>query len=184
MATSASRQTPKAAATNLQAVPAAGEDAPPAKRSRKKLVVIIVIALFVLGLGGFAAWYFMSHGDDASAKSAKDHAKHEPAKLPVFLPMDAFTVNLQNEGVEQFLQVSFTLQMDDPEQVELIKLYMPQVRSRLLLLLSSKKASEISSVEGKKKLSEEILAQVKQPFSAGAAPQKISNVFFTSFVIQ
>jgi flagellar FliL protein len=76
------------------------------------------------------------------------------------------------------------LQVADQSQVDLIKLYMPQVRSRLLLLLSSKKASEISTPEGKKKLSDEIMEQVKQPFKLGAAPQNVTNVFFTSFVIQ
>jgi flagellar FliL protein len=61
---------------------------------------------------------------------------------------------------------------------------MPQVRNRLLLLLSSKKASEILSVEGKKTLSNEIVAQIKQPFVAQGPQQSVSDVFFTSFVVQ
>jgi flagellar protein FliL len=61
---------------------------------------------------------------------------------------------------------------------------MPQVRSRLLTLLSSKKASEIKSVDGKRKLSEEIVAQVKLPFAKGAAVQEIDGVSFTDLVIQ
>jgi flagellar FliL protein len=61
---------------------------------------------------------------------------------------------------------------------------MPLVRSRLLLLLSSKKASELSTVEGKKKLADEIIAQVKQPFTPQGGSTAISGVFFTSFVIQ
>ena len=112
------------------------------------------------------------------------HAKAEAPKPPVFVVMEPFTVNLQNEGSEQFLQTAFTLQVANNEEVELLKVYMPQVRSRLLLLLSSKHASEINTPEGKKKLGTEIVASINQPFSAGGKKQEVSDVFFTSFVIQ
>jgi len=155
-------------------------EAPAPKKSQKKRIVVIVLLLLVLGIGG-GTWYFL----DSSGEPPAAAAKQEPPKPPVFLPMEQFTVNLQSEsGNDQFLQISFTLQLADQEQVELIKTYMPLVRSRLLLLLSSKKASEISSVEGKKKLSDEIIAQVKQPFLPQGAPQAVTGVFFTSFVIQ
>jgi flagellar FliL protein len=52
------------------------------------------------------------------------------------------------------------------------------------MLLSSKKASEILTVEGKKKLAGEVLGQVKDSFSGKTAKPAISDVFFTSFVIQ
>jgi flagellar FliL protein len=61
---------------------------------------------------------------------------------------------------------------------------MPHVRSRMLLLLSAKKASEILSVEGKNKLSEEILGIFKKPFTPQGPTIKVSNVLFTSFVVQ
>ena len=98
--------------------------------------------------------------------------------------MEPFTVNLQSENGDQFLQVTLTLQVPDAVQEELLKSFMPQIRSRLLFLLSSKKAAEISSVEGKKKLSEEIITTVNQPFTPKGQPQTVSDVFFTSFVIQ
>ena len=155
-------------------------EAPAPRKSSKKRIVVIGLLLLVLGIGGGSTWYFLGSSDEPAAA-----AKQEPPKPPVFLPMDQFTVNLQSEsGTDQFLQVAFTLQLADPEQVELIKTYMPLVRSRLLLLLSSKKASEISGIDGKKKLSEEIIAQVKQPFLPQGAPQAVTGVFFTSFVIQ
>ena len=65
-----------------------------------------------------------------------------------------------------------------------VKMYMPQVRSRILFLLSNKTAEEISTVEGKKVLGEQIAALVAEPYQPGLGQTKISNVFFTSFVIQ
>ncbi|MBC7414257.1 MAG: flagellar basal body-associated protein FliL [Herminiimonas sp.] len=174
MATSGPKSVPKAAPKAE-----AEDDAPVAKKSSKKLIIIILLVVLLAG-GGGAAWFFMGQKESAGAK----HAKVEAVKPPVFLVVEPFTVNLQSEGTEQFLQAAFTLQVGSAEQVDQLKLYMPQVRSRLLLLLTSKKASEINTAEGKKKLSNEIMAAVKQPFSAGAKPQEINDVFFTSFVIQ
>ena len=100
------------------------------------------------------------------------------------MAVDSFTVNLQPEHGDQYLQVAFTLQVEGPEQVELIKANMAKVRSRVLLLLSGKKASEISTVEGKQQLAGEILAAVNEPFVPHGDEQEVSDVLFTSFIIQ
>ena len=54
----------------------------------------------------------------------------------------------------------------------------------VLLLLSGKKASEINTVQGKQQLAGEILAVVKQPFTEHGDEQEVSDVLFTSFIIQ
>ncbi|WP_194715204.1 flagellar basal body-associated protein FliL [Noviherbaspirillum soli] len=151
-------------------------------KSKSKLFIIIGAAVVLLGAGGGGAWYFLGHKNEAQAEAAP--AKAAPAAPPVFAQMDPFTVNLQADGGEQFLQTAFTLQVGSQADVDAIKLYLPQVRSRVLLLLSSKRSAEISTVEGKKKLAEEIIAQLKQPFAAGGQPLNVSDVFFTAFVIQ
>ena len=124
----------------------------------------------------------MGHKADAIEKPA--HAKPNPAAPPVFSQMDPFTVNLQADGGEQFLQTAFTLKVGSQADVDAIKLYLPQVRSRVLLLLSSKRGAEIATVEGKKKLAEEIIEQLTQPLGKGAQPLVVTDVFFTAFVIQ
>ncbi|HJV88497.1 MAG TPA: flagellar basal body-associated protein FliL [Noviherbaspirillum sp.] len=155
-------------------------DAGAPKKSKKKLFLLLGIALLLLGGGAGAAWYFMG----SKSESAAEAHKAEPPKPPVFVNMDPFTVNLQHENGDQYLQVAFTLQVADEAQVELLKLYTPLVRSRILLLLSTKKPSELATEEGKKKLQDEIIAKVKQPFTPQSPPQAVTGVFFTSFVIQ
>jgi flagellar FliL protein len=158
-------------------------EAPPLKSPKKKLILVLAILLLVLGGGGASAWLLLSGDSNASTAQANP----EQPKPPVFLPIEQFTLNLQSSGngtIDQYLQIAFTLQVADQEQIDQIKAYMPLLRSRLLMLLSSKKAADISSADGKKKLQEEILAQVKEPFLPQSAPQEVSGVFFTSFVIQ
>ena len=181
---------PKAApkAGPKQAAPEVVE-APVPKKSKMKLIIIVVAALVIVAGAAGGAYYVYSHNSQAAPAAAegkkKDGKAGEPAKAPVFVTLDPFTVNLQNEnGTDQFLQVALTLQVPDATQEEMVKNFMPQVRSRLLLLLSSKKASELNNVDGKKKLSDDIIATVNQPFADKGPPQEVSAVFFTSFVIQ
>lgn len=153
-------------------------EAAPAGRSKKKLFIIIGILVVLVGGGGAGAWFMTQGGDDKSKKEAQA----EPAKVPFFLALETFTVNLQ-EG-EQFLQIDITLQVSDQAQADAIKLHMPRVRNRLLALLSSKYADELATSEDKKMLAQEILAQVNQPFAPRGKPQQVEDVLFTSFVIQ
>lgn len=140
---------------------------------------MILMGVIVLGAAGGGAWFFTR-----STGGAEAHEKPKPAAKPVFIPVEQFTVNLQPENGEQYLQLQFTLQVSSPEQEELIKANMARVRSRVLMLLSAKKASELTTVEGKRQLSAEIIAAVKQPFADKAPPQEVSDVLFTSFIIQ
>jgi flagellar FliL protein len=80
--------------------------------------------------------------------------------------------------------VQFTLQTPNPEAGEVIKDNMAKVRNRVLLLLSSKRASDINTVQGKRQLAEEIVAALKQPFAEKGQPQQVSDVLFQSFIIQ
>lgn len=160
----------------VPAEPAKAAEAAPAKKSRKKLFIIIGSVVILLGGGGAGAW-FLTRGGHSSTK-----AEAEPPKAPVFLPLDTFTVNLQDG--EQYLQTDITLQVADQDQLDAIKLHMPRVRSGLLTLLSSKRADELVSAEDKKKLVAEILQQMKQPFDPNGKPPQVEDVLFTSFVIQ
>lgn len=131
------------------------EEAPAeAPKSNKKMIIIAAAAALLIG--GGAAWYFMK-GNNANHAEEK---KVEAPKEPTFIPLEAFTVNLQHEeSSDQYLQVTLALKVLDPALTETIKAVLPEIRSKLNLLLSSKRASELSTVEGKKKLAEDIVTE-------------------------
>src|SRR5262245_25313336 len=82
-----------------EASPAAEAAPPPPAASKGKKLLFIGLALAVLAAaGGGGAWWFMHR------ETAPDKHKAEPAKPPVFAPLDAFTVNLQQEDTAQFAQ--------------------------------------------------------------------------------
>jgi len=176
----------------MKADPKAEAAAAPASGGKKKLFIIIGAAVLVLGLGGGGAAWFLMHGGAHASEGAADskHEKETPKKKkkaeapPEYLAIEPFTVNLQPENGDQYLRIAFTLQVEGVEQVELIKANMAKIRSRVLLLLSGKKASEINTVEGKQQLAGEILAVVKAPFDQHGDEQEVEDVLFTEFIIQ
>jgi flagellar protein FliL len=140
----------------------------------KKSFKVLLIGV-VLSLAAFGVWYFV-HAQPTT------EAKVVPLSVPVFLQLDSFTVNLKQDG--QFLQVQFTLQLETEADVTKIKMYIPQVRSRILLLLSNKTADELSTTDGKQTLNKQIVEVISEPLRIDLAPIKVVNVFATSFIIQ
>lgn len=165
--------------------PKAAESTDEAPKSKKKLIIII-IAVVVLLAGGGGAWFFMKGGDAAHGDehAEVEEEQHDDEHPPVFVPLEIFTVNLQPDPEERFLQLEMSLQVANAEQETKLTNHMPAVRNRILLLLGSKLASEISDTEGKEALIAEIVEKVNEPFSEHGKPQKVSGVFFTSYVIQ
>jgi flagellar FliL protein len=151
-------------------------EAAAAPKGSKKLVIIIALAVLVAGAG--AAWFF-TQGKPAGAEH-----KVVKAGPPEYVPIESFTVNLQPENGDQYLQIAFTLQVPSQKEGEVFKANMAKVRSRVLLLLSGKKASEIATVDGKRQLATEIVAALKQPFVDKGEPQQVSDVLYTAFIIQ
>ncbi|WP_020165339.1 flagellar basal body-associated FliL family protein [Methyloversatilis discipulorum] len=200
----------KAAATPDEA----GADAP--KKKGNKMLVIVIALLVVVILGGAAAFFMMggSHAEEgedgeevvaeddheAAAKEAKKaklkKKKDAEAKglPPVFVELDPFTVNLQPEtAVDQYLQVKATLRVDEQPAADNLKAYMPEIRHRVLMLLSGKKASELGSAEGREQLAEDIKHAVNAivgevPRNRKGEPEEpigpVESVLFTSFIVQ
>jgi flagellar FliL protein len=150
----------------------------PTSNKKKIRSVRVIISAVVLALIAGGAWYYFQQ------KKPSEH-KVEHVSPPVFVVLEPFTLNLHSEDVsEQYLQIGMTAQVINTEQADMMKTYMPQIRSRLLTLLSSKKASDISSESGKRALIKDILDKIREPYTVTGPGQLVSDVFFTSFLIQ
>ena len=186
--TSKEAKTDPKARANVQAEATSEADVPPPKRKRSILKLLVILVLLAGGTGG-GAWYFLAGQEPAAPVKAgapkAPAAKPGPSKAPVFAPLEPFTVNLQREDASaQYLQVGLSLKVTDSNVVDAIKLHMPEIRNRILLLLSSKKASDISTLEGKQALSAALNGEIAKPLAGSVPAQAIESVLFTSFVIQ
>ena len=175
----------------------AKEEVPVAPKRKSKLVIIIVAALVVvLLLAGGAFWMLKksSHGEKTTDEPAKS-TKQDIA--PAFVRLESFTVKLQTfeDKQDQYLQVVPELKVLDAKSGDKIKVYMPELRHNVLLILSSKNANELSSPQGVEKLSVELRSRINSILDGGAGPKLaatdkagpddlVQEVLFSSFIIQ
>lgn len=177
-----------------------GGDAPP-KKSKKLLIIIIALVLVLVIAAGAVAMLLMGgkeEGEDdeeVAEQTVKKPAKKKKdnAAPPVFVNMDPFTVNLVPETGDQYLQVILSVELDDATSQATLAMMMPRVRNNVTLLLSSKKASELQSKEGKEKLAAEIQDEINSAIEPPSRNKKgemvmpegpVTSVLFTSFIIQ
>ncbi|MFH8134852.1 flagellar basal body-associated protein FliL [Pantoea osteomyelitidis] len=152
-------------------------------RKRSILIpVLLIVTLAACSVAGYAVWRMMNkHGGDKS-----EAAKVEPPAAPVFFALDTFTVNLVNpdNDPDRVLYVGFTLRLPNDETRTRLSDYLPEVRSRLLLLLSRQNAAALASEQGK----QDLIAQIKQvlapPLVKGQPPQVVNDVLFTAFILR
>lgn len=186
-------------------------EAPPPKKT--KLLLFIIIGLLVVVMGGAGAAYFLLKkqpaaeedlGEDAAMSEKAPKKEHSEAP-PVFVKLEPFTVKLQVEQQDAYLQATPELRVLDAPVGERVKQYMPEIRHKVLLLMSGKRASELATPQGVQLLSNEIRTEINvildgpkivkgkargaedatAPPSDRADPDdSVQAVLFTSFIIQ
>lgn len=158
---------------------AGGDAEAPKKGSKLTLIIIALLVLILLGGGGVAYWFIMHNKGDHAAKA---EAQAEPEVPPLYTVLDPFTVNLKDPGVA--LQTDITLKVHDEKIDAAIKLRMPEIRDQILLLLSSQQSADLMTSAGKEKLGNQIAGAVNKILSIKKPKDGVSQVLFTSFIIQ
>ena len=106
------------------------------------------------------------------------------ALAAVFYAIDPpLVVNFEDGSVVRFLQISMEVMAHDQKAIDSVQKNVPLIRNNLLLLMSNRDYQSMMSRDGKEKLRQEALAEVR-------AVQKkqhgddIDDLLFTSFVVQ
>jgi flagellar FliL protein len=180
---------------------AAAEATPlPAKKSRAMMGKLVNgIGIFVLSLGAVVA------GGTINAKlhpmpdfkldkdgkitpivpipAAGGHGD-DGAKASLFSPIDPpLVVNFEDGSAVRFLQISMEVMAKDQKGIDSVQRNIPLIRNNLLLLMSNRDYQSLMSREGKEKLRQEALMEIRsvQKKQGGA---DIEDLLFTSFVVQ
>jgi flagellar FliL protein len=145
-------------------------------KSKFKLIVMIVAALFVLGAGAATWFLFFRHPAD------EVHAEAPPPKPPVFVEVPDMMVNLVTGPGErvQYLKVKVVLEVKEERQVEEIKPTMPRVTDIFQTYLRELRPSDLTGSAGLFRLKEELTRRV----NAAVAPTKVSAVLFKEIMVQ
>jgi flagellar FliL protein len=159
---------------------AAGTPAP-AKKKRPRLVMPLLILMLVSATAA-GAWYGGLRNHPALAFAPKTASAGKKAQA--FVPLEPFTVNLQDTDRERFLQLAVVLEVNEGNAADGVKQKLPIIRSQILLLLSSKRSADLQGVAAKQKLAGEIIAQARLPLESGSPDKGIEQVHFSQFIVQ
>ncbi|CAM4298672.1 flagellar basal body-associated FliL family protein [Kerstersia similis] len=170
----------------------------PPRKSNLLLKIISALLLLVLfafaGIGG--AWFYVNRehpvapatpaadSPDAStaAPSGKDPDANAP--LPIFVDLTPFTVTLSDNVMERLVHMAITIRLSDQDSKDRLLRYLPEVRNRVLMILSDQSPETIASTRTRTRLAQEIAHALSQPFKPLVKGQQIIDVLFTDFVVQ
>jgi len=149
-------------------------------KRRAKWVWILLILIAAGAGGGFYGWKYYQHQEKLA------ESKPVPPPMPVFMPLDTFTVNLISDGedADRVLYIGLTLRLPDEATRTRMNDYLPEMRSRLLMLLSRQHAATLASEQGKTQLMTDIKAVLMPPIAPGQPKQIVSDVLFTAFILR
>lgn len=179
--------------------------AAPAPSSGGKLVMVSTLVNMVATLG-IIVMLVLAHQKEASSPSVEDIATGKPAKghgggekkaegghggesakeeslvdSGKIVPLDQFTVNLSSGTgtMPRYIRINISMELEQNASEEEFKIKTPRVRDTVISLLNSKKPSDISTVEGREVLKDEL----KRAINGYMAQSKVKSIYFTNFGI-
>ncbi len=164
----------------------APEKAEKKKGGKLKLIIMVLVVLGVLGGGGFAAWKFFLQpkmAGDAAGNATAEEAGDSKAEIEPggqLVTLDSFVVNLSDPMGRRYLKTTLDVEVANAAAAAELTAAMPKVKDTLLLLLSSKSFADISSMDKKIELKNDIVSRLNQIIGKN----KVRNVYFTEFVVQ
>lgn len=158
----------------------------------KVLGLVLLLLLFALaGAGG--AWFYANREHpvplppiEQAQPTPQEQAAAADAKVPppIFMPLEPFTVTLADNTMERILHVAITVRLSDKESMDRLERYKPEVRSRVLMVLSEQAPDDIGQSNARLRLSKAIAKTLALPFQPLVAEQRIQDILFTDFVVQ
>jgi flagellar FliL protein len=142
------------------------------KKKKSWLLPILLLVAGVLASGGYLGLRLVN----GPAKS--------PPAAPIFMALDPFTVNLQPGGSQRHLHVAITVRVHDAAAQAQLSQFLPEVRSRVLGVLANREGRALMEPTARDALAQDIEATLQKPFIAQQPGARITQVMFTTFLLQ
>ncbi len=152
------------------------EVAVPAKKGKRKLIIIGAAALVVV-LGGAGLFMFLTMGK--AEPVAEGHAVEVHESFIFNLP--PMMINLNNEGgADSFMKLTVALEVANEEMMTEIQPRMAKVVDAFQVYLRELRKSDLEGSAGVYRLKEELLRRV----NVAIFPSKVDSVLFKEILVQ
>jgi len=154
------------------------------KLATKKLIILIVVGVLLLAVGG-AGTFFLMKGKMAESgdQSHEEAKKHENASL-YFDMTKPLVVDFPAGSSMELVQLAVTFLVEDQETVDVLKKNEPILRNNLLMIISAQSPDKLTTTEGKEQLRNAMLTDVAATLKKLKAHGEVTEVLFTSFIMQ
>lgn len=153
-----------------------------------KLIILIVVALLLaVGLSVGATLFFLGKSDDAADSASVEAAEQAaPVKQTAIYESiaPAFVVNFKYQGRQRYMQVSVALMARNQAELDALKVHMPLVRNRLVMLFSGQDFESLMTPVGKEMLRQQATAAVQELAQKETGKTVVEQVLFTNIVLQ
>jgi flagellar protein FliL len=163
---------------------AAAEQKPEKKSFLSKKNIIILGGLFVVLIVVAVVIVFKvikpAVKDEAADKAANLEALEKKEEAIIIDMPDDFVVNIAGTGASRYLRVKIALEVEnEPTKLEIEK-RTSQIKDLLITTLSSKQIEQLDNADKRSEVKMEIINKFNDMLKAG----KVTNIFFTDYVIQ
>lgn len=165
--------------------PAPAEVVKPAGKL-KLIILIVVVLLLAVGLSVGGTWFVLHKGADKSEAETAEAASAAPVKqVAIYEELaPAFVVNFNHKGRARYMQVSVALMARDQAALDALKVHMPVLRNRLVMLFSSQDFDALVTPLGKEMLLQQATASVQELAQKETGKLAVERVLFTNLVLQ
>jgi flagellar FliL protein len=159
-------------------------DMAPGGSGMKKIILIVLAALLVLGAvcaglvvsGIFNPFAKKDAGEHAAAESAPP-----PPKSAVFLDLPDLLVNLNSANRRtNFLKISISLEVESAADVLKLQALMPRIVDSFQVYLRELRLEDLRGSAGMYRLREDLLRRINE----AARPVKVNDVLFKELLVQ
>ncbi|MDR2892083.1 MAG: flagellar basal body-associated FliL family protein [Deltaproteobacteria bacterium] len=162
----------------------------PRKKKGKKKWIFLLLLLLIIGGGGFGAYKlgFLDGVLGAVSSAPEQETTAEGSTTTIETPtsnlrtasLAPFVANLADPLGNRYIRMTLEVEVLSPEVINELKVQNPRIRDAMIMLLSSKTYTELSTQAGKLRLKNEILDRINQVLGG----PKVTRVFFTELVVQ
>jgi len=139
----------------------------------KKIIIIAVSAVLVLGGGSFAVLKFFG-----SPKQGSDRSQTAEVPKVAYVEIRQMTLRLADASSEHYIKLDPVLAVRFKE-AQAMEDKIPVVRDRIVTVVTARSSRDLSSPNGERKLKEDIVAALHKDFQ-----DTLVDIYFSDYLVE